>query len=33
MLHLLLGTDWIANRDEILRRVSRDVRNEKENRN
>lgn len=25
MLHLLLGTDWTANRDEILRRVSRDV--------
>ena len=32
MLHLLLGTDWTANRDEILRRVSLDVRNEKENR-
>ena len=32
MLHLLLGTDWTANRDEILRRVSRDVNNQKENR-
>ena len=29
MLHLLLGTDWTANRDEILRRISRDVENEK----
>ena len=29
MLHLLLGTDWTANRDEILRRVSRDVQEEK----
>ena len=28
MLHLLLGTDWIANRDEILRRISRDVEQE-----
>ena len=28
MLHLLLGTDWTANRDEILRRVSRDVEQE-----
>ena len=28
MLHLLLGTDWTANRDEILRRISRDVKNE-----
>ena len=28
MLHLLLGTDWSANRDEILRRISRDVKNE-----
>lgn len=25
MLHILYGTDWTANRDEILRRVSRDV--------
>ena len=32
MLHVLLGTDWTANRDEILRRISRDVRQEKENR-
>lgn len=29
MLHLLLGIDWTANRDEILRRVSRDVKEEK----
>ena len=29
VLHLLLGTDWTANRDEILRRVSRDVKEEK----
>ena len=32
MLHLLLGTDWTANRDEILRRISRDVKEEKNNR-
>ena len=32
MLHLLVGTDWIANRDEILCRVSRDVKNENGNR-
>ena len=32
MLHLLLGTDWTANRDEILRRIGNDVRSEKENR-
>lgn len=32
MLHLLLGTDWTANRDEILRRISRDVKKEKGNR-
>lgn len=32
MLHLLLGTDWTANRDEILRRISRDVKEEKHNR-
>ena len=32
MLHLLLGTDWLANREEILRRISLDVKNEKENR-
>lgn len=29
MLHLLLGKDWTANRDELLRRLSRDVREEK----
>ena len=29
MLHLLLGTDWTANRDEILRRISLDVKEEK----
>lgn len=32
MLHLLLGRDWTANRDEILRRISRDVKDRKENR-
>lgn len=32
MLHLLIGTDWTANRDEILGRISRDVKNEKDNR-
>ena len=32
MLHLLLSTDWTANRDEILRRIGNDVKNEKENR-
>ena len=32
MLHLLLGTDWTANRDEILRRISLDVNHEKMNR-
>ena len=25
MLKLLLGTDWIANRDEVLSRLARDV--------
>ena len=29
MLHLLLGRDWTANRDEILRRIARDVTEEK----
>ena len=29
MLHLLLGTDWTACRDEILARISRDVKEEK----
>lgn len=32
MLHLLLSTDWIACREEILRRISQDVKNEKGNR-
>lgn len=32
MLTLLLGTDRIANRDEILSRLARDVREQKENR-
>jgi len=32
MLRLLLGADWTANRNEILRRISLDVRNKKENR-
>ncbi|MBR3973805.1 MAG: exodeoxyribonuclease V subunit gamma [Oscillospiraceae bacterium] len=32
MLHLLIGRDWTANRDEILRRVSLDVKTEKEGR-
>ena len=32
MLHLLLGTDWTANRDELLRRISCDVKEQKENR-
>ncbi len=32
MLHLLLGKDWTANRDEILHRIACDVREEKENR-
>ena len=29
MLHILLGRDWTANRDEILRRISWDVREKK----
>ena len=29
MLTLLLGTDWVANREEILRRIARDVAEEK----
>ena len=29
MVHLLLGTDWTACRDEILARISRDVKEEK----
>ena len=32
MLHLLIGTDWTANRDEILSRISRDVKEKKGNR-
>ena len=32
MLHLLVGTDWTANRDEILSRIGCDVKNEKGNR-
>ena len=32
MLHLLIGTDWTANRDEILSRISRDVKDGKGNR-
>ena len=32
MLRLLLGTDWTANRDAILDRISRDVKNEQGNR-
>ena len=32
MLHLLLGRDWTANRDEILRRVAADVKNGKDRR-
>ena len=32
MLHLLIGTDWTANRDEILSRISRDVKDGKRNR-
>ena len=32
MLHLLLGRDWTANRDEILKRIAGDVKNRKKNR-
>ena len=32
MVHLLLGKDWTANTDEILRRISRDVHNRQGNR-
>ena len=32
MLHLLLGRDWTANRDEILRRVAADVKSSRGNR-
>ena len=29
MLHLLIGTDWMANRQELLGRIAQDVRNRK----
>lgn len=32
MLHLLLGKDWVANRNEILQRIRKDVMEQKENR-
>lgn len=32
MVHFLLGRDWTANSDEVLRRISRDVHDRKENR-
>ena len=32
MLHLLLGRDWTANRDEILRRIAADVHRRQGNR-
>lgn len=32
MLTLILGTDWVANRDEILRRIADDVRNHRDGR-
>ena len=32
MLTILMGTDWVSNRNEILRRISDDVNKEKENR-
>ena len=32
MLRIILGTDWVANRDEILGQLSDDVRNRRENR-
>ena len=25
MLHLLLGTDWTANRDEVMKRIAADI--------
>ena len=31
MLKLILGTDWIANREEVLRRIALDVKTKKEN--
>ena len=32
MLHLLLGRDWTANTDEIMRRIARDVKERRGNR-
>ncbi len=32
MLHLILGRDWTENRSEVLSRISRDIRERKENR-
>ena len=32
MLHLLIGTDWTANREQVLSRIARDVRQRKGNR-
>lgn len=32
MLHLLIGTDWTANRSEILRRIGDDIRSQRGNR-
>ena len=32
MLKLLIGIDWLANREEILRRIAKDVRSRKGNR-
>lgn len=32
MLRLILGRDWCANREEILRRIGDDIRNRKEGR-
>ena len=32
MLHLLLGTDWTANRDEVMKRIAADVAGRRGNR-
>jgi len=32
MLHLLLGTDWTANRDEVMKRIAADIAGRKGNR-
>ena len=32
MLHLLLGTDWTANRDEVMKRITADIAGRKGNR-